>query len=163
MAIPAVTREYTPGASATRKNSWDFPLAARWGPIPLHFMLSSSVFPIKDVRNLNFPDGTEENPQEHCHNRRRTLLSPQECRIDWCTPNQLKMKHISLSLNPYPSHIPHHIQQVAWHPLQQYRDCLRHPSQVYRKSNFSKATGRKIRSPHIVWRWELIPCFWMKR
>ena len=53
-----------------------------------------------DVRNLDFPDGTKENPQEHCHNKRRILMSPQECIIDWCTPNQLKMKHISPSLNP---------------------------------------------------------------
>ena len=149
--------------ATTRENSWDFPLAWRWGPIPLHFVLRSSVFPIKDVRNLDFPDGLEENPQEHCHNKRRTLMSPQECKIDWWTPNKLKMKHISPSLNPYPSRIPHHIQQVAWHPLQQSIDSLRHPSQVYRNINFSKATGWNIRAPHIVWRWELIPCLRLKR
>ena len=60
---------------------------------------------------------------------------------DWCTPNQLKMKHISPSLKPQTSHILHHIQQVAWPPLQQSRDSLRHPSQVYRNINFNKATG----------------------
>ena len=27
------------------------------------------------------------------------LMSPQERKIDWCTPNQHKMKHISPSLN----------------------------------------------------------------
>ena len=162
MAIPIITREYTPGACRNSKNSWDFPLATRWGPIPLHFVLRSSVFPIKDVRNLDFPDGTEENPQEHCHNKRRTLMSPQECKIYWCNTNQLKMKHITPSLHPLPSHIPHHIQQVAWHPLQQFRDSLRHPSQVYRNINFSEATGWKIRAPHIVWRCELIPCLRLK-
>ena len=36
----------------------------------------------------------------YCHKTRITLMSPQECKIDWCTPNQLKMKHISPSLNP---------------------------------------------------------------
>ena len=30
---------------------------------PLHFVLRSSVFPIKDVRNLDFPEGIQENPQ----------------------------------------------------------------------------------------------------
>ena len=35
-----------------------------------------------------------------CHKSRRTLVSPQERKIDWRTPNQLKMKHISPSLNP---------------------------------------------------------------
>ena len=32
-----------------------------------------------------FPDGTEENPQEHFH-KRRTLMSLQEFKIYWCTP-----------------------------------------------------------------------------
>ena len=50
-------------------------------------------------KNLDFPDGTKENPQELCHNNRRTLMSPQECKIYWVTPNQLKVKHISPSLN----------------------------------------------------------------
>ena len=44
--------------------------------------------------------------------------------------------------------------------LQQSRDSLRHPSQVYRNINFSKATGWKTRAPHIVLRWELIPCLY---
>ena len=50
---------------------------------------------------------------------------------------------------------------TGWHPLQQSRDSLRHPSQVNRNINFSKATGWNIRAPHIVWIWELIPCcYW---
>ena len=159
MFIPAVTREYTPGASCNSIKLRDFPLAARWGPIPLHCVLRSSVFPIKDIRNLNFPDWTKKNPQEHCQNKRRTLISPQECKIDWCNPNKLKMTHTSHSLNPRPSRIPHHIQQLAWYPLKHSRDSLRHPSQVYRNINFSKATRWKIRAPHIIWRWELIPFF----
>ena len=59
--------------------------------------------------------------------------------------------------------IPHHTQQVAWHPLQQSRDSLWHPSQEYRNINFSKAKGWKIRAPHIVWRGVLILCLRMKR
>ena len=110
-------------------------------------MLRSSVFQIKDIRNLDLSDGTEENPQEHCHTKRRTLMSPQESKINWCTPNQLKMKHISPSLNPYPSRIPHHIQQVAWHTLQQSRDSVRHPSQFYKNINFSKKQDERSRHP----------------
>ena len=163
MAIPAVTGEYTPGACRNSRKLMRLPPRRKMRPDSPDFRLRSSVFPIKDVRNLDFPDGTEENPPEHCHNQRRTLMSPQECKIDGCTPNQLRKKHISPSLNPYPSRIPHHIQQVAWHPLQQSRDSLRHTSQVYRNINFSKATGWKIRAPHIVWKWELIPCLRLKR
>ena len=43
---------------------------------------------------------TLESPQQHCHKTTRTLMSPQERKIDWYTANQLKMKHISTSLNP---------------------------------------------------------------
>ena len=52
---------------------------------------------------------------------------------------------------------------MAWHPLQLSRDSLRHPSQVYRNINFSKATGWKIGARHIVWRWEMIPCLRLRR
>ena len=141
LAIPAVTREYTPDACRHSRKLMRLPPRCKMRLIHLHFMLRSSMFPIKDIRNLDFHDGTEENTQEHCHNKRRTLMSPQECKIDWCTPNELKMKHISPSLNPQPSRIPHHIQQVACHPLQQSRNSLRQPSQVYRNINFSKTTG----------------------
>ena len=149
--------------AATGENPWDFPLSTRWGVIPQHCMQSNCVFPFKNISILDLLDWTLESPQQDCHKTRRTLMSPQERKIDWCTANQLQMKHISLSLNPLPSLIPHHIQQVSCHPLQQSRDSLRHPSQVYRNINFSRATGWKTRAPHIVWRWELIPCLRMKR
>ena len=40
---------------------------------------------------------------------------------------------------------------------------MRHLSQVYMNINFSTATGVKLLAPHIVSRWELIPCLWLKR
>ena len=59
--------------------------------------------------------------------------------------------------------VPHHTEQVLWLPLENYRDCLRHPSQVYMNINFSRATRGKIHAHHIISRWELIPCLWLKR
>ena len=64
------------------------------------FPAEESVMPIRDVRNLDFTDGTEENPQEHCHNKRRTLMSPQEHKIDRCASSQFEMRPISLALAP---------------------------------------------------------------
>ena len=52
---------------------------------------------------------------------------------------------------------------MAWLPLGNYRDSLRHPSQVYMNTNFSTATRGKHHAPHIVSRWVLIPCLWLKR
>ena len=100
MTIPAVTQEYTPGACRNwRKLSRLLPLPKMRPDSPaLH--AENSVFPIKYIRNLDFLDGTSENPQEHCHKTRRTLLSAQECKIDWCTPNQLKMIWVDWSQFP---------------------------------------------------------------
>ena len=44
-----------------------------------------------------------------------------------------------------------------------YRDSLRQPSQVYMNINFTTAARKKLHAPHIVLRWELISCFWLKR
>ena len=163
MCIPVVTREYTPGPCRNSRKPMRLP--------PRHEMRPNS--PALHAEQLRFPNQTHKDPRFAWLNSREspTRLSQDEKntdvtserKIDWCTPNQLKMKHISPSLNPQHSFITHHIQQVSWHPLQQSRDYLRHPSQVYRIIYFSKATGGKTRAPHIVWRWELIPCLRMKR
>ena len=87
MAIPADTREYTPGACRNSRNIMRLPPRRKMRPDSPAFHAEVFLFPIKDVRNLDFPDGTEENPQEHCHNKRRNLMSPQKCKIVWCTPN----------------------------------------------------------------------------
>ena len=86
--------------AATRENQWDFPLSARWGPIPLHCVQSNCVFPIKHVTILDLIDWTPESPQQHCHKTRRKLISPQECKIAPCTQNQIEMRPISLALAP---------------------------------------------------------------
>ena len=93
MAIHAVTREYTPSACRNSRKLMRLPPRHMMRLDSLHCVLWSSVFPIKDVMILDFPDGTEENPQEHCHNKRRTLMSPQECKIDWCTPTTQDEAH----------------------------------------------------------------------
>ena len=51
---------------------------------------------------------------------------------------------------------------MAWLPCGIERDSLRHPSHVDMNINISTATGGKFHAPHIVPRWELIPCLWLK-
>ena len=82
-------------------------------------------------------DGTEENPQDHNHKMRGTLLSPQEIKIVRFSPSQLEMKPISTSLAPQLSRVLHHTEQVASLPLGNYRDSVRHQSQLYMNINFS--------------------------
>ena len=53
-----------------------------------------------------------QSPQEHCHNSRVILRSPQEHKRP-STPNQLEMRPVSLALAPEPSRIPHQEQQVV--------------------------------------------------
>ena len=77
-------------------------------------------------------------------------MSPQECQIAQCSPNQLEMTTNSPSLASEDYPIPHHAGQLAWLPLDNSRDCLRHLSQVYRNTSFSLGTRGKLHALHIV-------------
>ena len=115
------------------------------------------LVPNQQVRSLDLLDGTTESPPEVPHKSRRTLMSPQECQIHLCSPNQLEMMTNSPAQASEQCPIPHHTGQFAWLPLGNSRDSLRHPSQVYRNTNFSTGTRRKLHEPHIISRRELIP------
>ena len=84
-------------------------------------------------------------------------MTAQECEIARCSPNQLEMTTNSPALALEQCPVPHHTGQLAWLPLGNSRESLRNPSQVYRKTNFSTGTPRKLDAPHIVSRSELIP------
>ena len=90
-------------------------------------------------------------------------MSPQECEIARCSPNQVEMTTSSPVLPSEQCPVPHHTVQLAWFPLGNSRDSLRHLSQVYRNTNFSTGTRGKLHGPHIVWRRELIPRILLKR
>ena len=108
-------------------------------------------------------DGTTESPPEIPQKSRKTLMSPQEFQIARCSPNQLERMTNSPALASEQCPIPHHIGQLAWLPLGNSRDSLRHPSQVYRNTNFSTGTHGKLHAPHIISRRELIPRILLKR
>ena len=130
MAIPAVTREYTPGSHHNWRKTMRLPLGERWGTIPLHCMQSNSRFPIKHIRILDLFDGTSESPQEHPHKSRMTLMSPKECEIVRCITNQLEMMPDSIVLDLLQSPTAHHTRHVACLSFGNSRDSLRHPSQI---------------------------------
>ena len=108
------------------------------------------MFPIKQVRSLDLPDGNKENPQIVPNKSTRTLMSPQECQIARCSPIQLEMttNRPAVATEQYP--IPDHTGRFAWLPLGNSRDSLRHPSQVYRNTNFSLETRGKLQAHHII-------------
>ena len=97
-------------------------------------------------------DGTKERHPEVPNKSRRTLMSPQECQIARCRPNQLEMTTNPPALASEQCPIPDHTGQLAWLPLGNTRDSLRHPSQVYRNTNFSLGTRGKLHALHIVLR-----------
>ena len=72
------------------------------------------------------------------------------------------MKPTSPSFAPSLSRVAQHTVQVAWLPWGIDRDSLRHPSQVDMNINISTATRGMLHAPHIIPRWELIPCLWLK-
>ena len=75
-------------------------------------------------------DGTIESSPEIPHKSRRTLMSPQECEIVRCSPNQLEMMINFPALASEQCPIPHNTRQMARLPLGNSRDSLRHLSQV---------------------------------
>ena len=61
-------------------------------------------------------------------------MSPQECEITRCSPNQLEMMTNSPALASEQCPIPNHTGQLAWLPLGNCTDSLRQQSQVYRNT-----------------------------
>ena len=90
-------------------------------------------------------------------------MSLQECEIALCNPNQLEMTTNSPALSSEQCPVPHHTGQLAWLPLSISRDFLRHPSQVYRNTNFSTVNRGMLHAPDIISRRELIPRILLKR
>ena len=77
-------------------------------------------------------------------------MSPQECQIARCSPNQLEMTTNPPPLASEQCPIPDHTGRLAWLPLGNSRDSLKHPSQVYRNTNFSFGNRGKLHAFHIV-------------
>ena len=77
-------------------------------------------------------------------------MSPEKCQIARCSPNQLEMTNNSPALASEQCPIPDHTGRLAWLPLGNSRDSLRHPSQVYRNTNFSLGTRGNLHALHIV-------------
>ena len=125
-------------------------------------MQSHDLFPIKQIRSLDLLDGTTESPPEFPHKSRRTLMLLQDCEIARLSPNQLEMTTNSPALGSEQCLHAHHTGHLAWLPLGNCSDSLRHPSQVYRKSNFSTGTRGELQASHIVLRRELIPRILLK-
>ena len=163
MGIPFVTREYTPGACRKSRKHMRLP--------PRDEMWPDS--PALHAEQLRFPNQTHKEPWFAWLNSRESPTTlPQDKKntdVTSGTKNWLVYPKSTQDEAHFPfiesiavSHSTSY-KTVSWHPLLQSRDSLRHPSQVYRNINFCKATGWKTRSPHIAWRWELIPCLRMKR
>ena len=71
------------------------------------------MLPIKEVTSMYLLDGNAESTKEHPHKFRMTLMSPKECEIVRCIPNQLEMPPDSPLLDLEQSPVPHHTRQVA--------------------------------------------------
>ena len=124
------TGEYTQGNHRNSRKPRNLPLKERRGLILLHCMQSNSMFPIKQVRRIDLLDGNPMNPQKHTHKSRMTLMSPRECEIVRCIPNQHKMTPNSALLDLVQSTIPHPTRHVACLTLGHSRDSLRYLSQI---------------------------------
>ena len=124
------SRIYTRFTATTREKRWDIPLSERWGTIPLHCVLSNSMFPIKHIRNLDLLDVNPENTQEQPHKSRMTLKSPKECETVRCNRNQFETTPDSTVFDLGQSPVPQHTRQLDCLILGNYRDSMIYPSQI---------------------------------
>ena len=76
-------------------------------------MQSNALFPMKQVKSLDFLDVTTESAAEIPHKSTRTLMSPQECEIALGSAKQLEIKIDSTALAPEQFSVPHQTRQVA--------------------------------------------------
>ena len=106
MFTPAETRVYTPGFHRNSRKTMRLPPLREMKSDALHCLQSNALFPIKQVRNLDLLDETAKSPREILHKSRRTLMSPQECEIAQCSPNQLQMITNSPALASEQSPVP---------------------------------------------------------
>ena len=163
MTIPALTREYTPGACCNSRNLMRLPPRRKMRPDSPAFRAEEFPVPNQRCTEPRFPWWNwRESPR---------TLSQQEKNTDVTSGMQNRLMYPKSTQDE--AHFPF-IESIAisystsyttrgMKSLQQSRDSLRHPFQAYRNINFSKATGWKTRAPHIVWRWELFPCLRLKR
>ena len=163
MGILIVTREYIPRACCNSRKPVRLP--------PRHEMRpdSSAVH----AEQLRFPNQTHKDPRFAWLNsiESPTRLSQDEKNTDVTSGTQNWL--VYHKWNQDEAHFPF-IESIDVSHSTSYttivltsfttiQSFLRHRSQVYRNINFSKATGWKTRAPHIIWRWEVIPCLRMKR
>ena len=161
MDIPAVTREYTPGSCRNSRKP------KRLSP-PCEMRPDS---PALCPEQLRFPNQTRKEPWFAWMNSREspTTLSQDEKNTDVTSGTQNWLVYTESTQDE--AHFPFIESIAVFHSTSYTTSVLtsfttfqrfpEHPSQVYRNINFSKATGWKTRAPHIVWRWELIPCLRM--
>ena len=123
----------------------------------LHCVLSNSMFPLQHERILDLLDRNPESPSKQPHKSRMTLMSPKECEIVWCNPNQFEMMPDSPVFDLVQSPIPHPTREVACLTLGNYRDSLIYPSQIQRNTNFTTGTRGKLQGRHIISRRERVP------
>ena len=107
-------------------------------------------------------DGNPESPQEQPHKCRMTLMSPKECEIVQCNPNQFEMTPNSPVLEEVQSHFPHPTGQVACLTFGNYRDSLIYTSLIQRNTNLSTGARGKLHGRHIISRKERVPRILLK-
>ena len=136
-ATPAVTREYTPGSRRNSRKTKRLPSRREMRPDSPALHAEQCLVPNQIGKSLDFLDGITESPPDIPHKSIRTLMAPKECEIARCSPHQLEMMTNPPALASEQCPSPDHTGQLAWLPLANSRDSIRHPSQIYRKSNFS--------------------------
>ena len=163
MAIPAVTREYTRRSCCNSRNHmthtprremrlYSPALCAEQSHIPnqTHKALWFSWWNTRESPRTLSQDEKNTDVTSRMHN---SLVYPKSTRDEAHFP--------FFGSIPIPCSTAYSTSGLT--SLGNYRDSLRHPSQVYMNINFSTATREKHHVLQSISRWELISCVWLKR
>ena len=100
--------------------------------------------------SLDLLDATPEGRQEHPHKSRMTLMSPTECEIVRCIPNQLEMMPNSTLLDLEQSPVPNHTVGLSYfRQLQRFPET---PVSSLEEHQFQHRNSRK--APWIPYHFE---------
>ena len=163
MAIPTVIREYTPRACRNSRKLRRLPLRRNMRPDSPAFRAEEFRVPNQRYKEPPFPGWNwKQSPRTLSQQGKNTdVISRIQNRLVYpkSTQDEAHFHYIeSIAISHSTSYTTSGL--TSFTTIQRLPET---PSQVYRNITFSKATGWKIRAPHIIWRWELIRCLRLKR
>ena len=157
MAIAALSREYTPGACHNSRKLMRLPPRRKMRPDSPALWAEEFHIPNQTRKEPWCPWwNSRESPRTLTQDEKKTVVtSRMQNRLVYRKSTQEEAHFPLIGSIAIPHSTSYKTSGLT--SFMKIQDSLRHTSQVLSNINFSKATGGKLRTLYIMWRWELIP------